>query len=124
MDWSRWYNPRQPQTLQLSQILLYVNAVSSLLSGLVFGGVGLIGLVLIAGEVFAAHGIANGRRQGWIVGIVVACLALAFSLLVLPLFLRAFSINITYLINLMFEIALVVALIHPQSREYQRIWFS
>jgi hypothetical protein len=25
--------------------------------------------------------------------------------------------------NLLFEIALIAALLHPQSREYQRIWF-
>ena len=28
------------------------------------------------------------------------------------------------LINLMFEIALVALLLHPQSRDYQKIWFS
>jgi hypothetical protein len=27
-------------------------------------------------------------------------------------------------IGLMFEIALIALLLHPQSRDYQRIWFS
>jgi hypothetical protein len=31
--------------------------------------------------------------------------------------------NLGTLMNLMFEIALVALLLHPQSREYQRIWF-
>jgi len=30
----------------------------------------------------------------------------------------------TDIISLMFEIALVVLLLHPQSREYERIWFK
>jgi len=28
------------------------------------------------------------------------------------------------IINLMFEVALVALLLHPQSRDYQRIWFK
>jgi hypothetical protein len=28
------------------------------------------------------------------------------------------------LINLLFEVALVALLLHPQSRDYQRIWFK
>jgi hypothetical protein len=28
------------------------------------------------------------------------------------------------LISLMFEIALVALLLHPQSRDYQRLWFK
>jgi hypothetical protein len=30
----------------------------------------------------------------------------------------------TDLLTLMFEIALLALLLHPQSREYQRIWFK
>jgi hypothetical protein len=30
----------------------------------------------------------------------------------------------TTFINLMFEVAMVALLLHPQSREYQRIWFK
>ena len=34
---------------------------------------------------------------------------------------RVFSTDI---LSLMFEIALVLLLLHPQSREYERIWFK
>jgi hypothetical protein len=30
----------------------------------------------------------------------------------------------TNIITLMFEVALIALLLHPQSREYQRIWFK
>jgi hypothetical protein len=30
----------------------------------------------------------------------------------------------TDVFNLLFMIALIAALLHPQSREYQRIWFK
>jgi hypothetical protein len=28
------------------------------------------------------------------------------------------------IVNFLFEVALVALLLHPQSRDYQRIWFS
>ena len=31
--------------------------------------------------------------------------------------------NLASLMSLMFEIALIALLLHPQSRDYQRIWF-
>ena len=32
--------------------------------------------------------------------------------------------NLTYLILIVFPVALFCALIHPESREHQRIWFD
>lgn len=122
METRRWYNAGQPQTLQLSQILLYLNAATLLLFGLLAGGLALFSLVFIVGEFFGAFGIANSRKAGYRVGMVFALLALAFELIALPIVMSGFF-NFSYIINLMFQIALVVALLHPQSREYQRIWF-
>ena len=34
---------------------------------------------------------------------------------------NAFALN---LISIMFQVALVCLLLHPQSREYQRVWFK
>jgi hypothetical protein len=31
--------------------------------------------------------------------------------------------NVFYLINFLFDAALVALLLHPMSRDYQRIWF-
>ena len=117
METRRWTNPTQPQTLQIAVFLLYINAVFTAL----LGGLGsIIGIALVAGGAAAGFGIANEKRWGYNLG-----LAMAF----LPFILRiAFNgvedIFGGSIINLMFEIALVALLLHPQSRDYQKIWFS
>ena len=118
METRRWTNPSQPQTLQIAVFLLYFRAFFGVLGGL-FGGAAL--LVLIgAGLAAAAYGIANEKRWGYSLGV-----AASFA----PAALRVlsggpgelFSVNP---ITLLFEIALIALLLHPQSRDYQRIWFS
>jgi hypothetical protein len=117
METRRWTNPTQPQTLQIAVFLLYINAVFAAL----FGGLtSPIGLLVIGGGVAGGFGIANEKRWGYNVG-----LAMAF----LPFVLRiAFggvgAILGGDIINTMFEIALVCLLLHPHSRDYQKIWFS
>ena len=115
MDTRRWTNPSQPQTLQIAVFLLYANAVLTALFGGIFSP---LGILLVAGGVAAGFGIANEHRWGYGLGLVMA---------LLPFILRlAFGANPlgTDLITLVFEIALVALLLHPQSRDYQRIWFS
>jgi hypothetical protein len=117
METRRWTNPTQPQTLQVAVFLLYANAVLTAL----FGGIAsVIGIGVIAGQAAGGFGIANEKRWGYNLG-----LAMAF----LPFLLRiAFggvgAVLGGSFINTMFEIALVALLLHPQSREYQKIWFS
>lgn len=126
-------------------MLLYVNAVMSLIVilNIGFGGSGYLflplalfrsnvavndlassfGLIsLIAGLVygFAGLGIANGEKLGWKVGVGVAAGAV-----ILPLLAVGPRIIVSqYVISLIFDVALLVALLHPQSRNHQRIWFS
>jgi hypothetical protein len=120
MELQRWYNSGQPQTLQLAQILLYMNAAVDLLQGLFGGGIGLLWLVVVAGQVVGAYGIANGRKKGYRTGVVFAFVPVAL-LILLSVHYRVVATNI---FSLLFIVALIVALLHPQSREYQRIWFS
>lgn len=120
METRRWTNPSQPQTLYLATWLLYINAAI----GLLFGGFASpIFLAIIVVEVLAAFGIANEKRWGYIVAVGVAGLVLAFSLL--PL-IRDIGLvfNIAYLLNILFPVALFALLVHPLSRDYQRIWFK
>jgi hypothetical protein len=113
MAMRQWTNPSQPQTLQIAVFLLYMNAVF----GLLFGGLGSIyGLMIIAGGVAGGLGIAQEKRWGY--GVAIAVALLPFVLII------AGKVLITGLIGLLFDIALVALLLHPQSREYQRIWFS
>ena len=109
MRQTRWLNMSQPQTLVNATILLYITAVFDLLGG----G---FGLLFIIGKVAAGYGIANERKWGWILGVVIAVLTL------LPLL--AYGITVQALIGSAFDILVLVLLVHPQSREYQRIWFK
>ena len=113
----RYFDPSQPQTLQIAVFLLYFDAVLLVLQGGVFSAVGLVIIGLSAG---GAYGIANGKKVGYYAAVFVACLGLA-----LPLAYSDLDILVRYnTISLMFAIALVCLLLHPQSRQYARIWFS
>ncbi len=67
----------------------------------------------------AAYGIANERRFGYMAGIILSGL---FAFLAVALFVRLRRDRT--LLNLVFSVALFVALVHPMSRDYQRIWFK
>jgi hypothetical protein len=113
----QWTNPSQPQTLQIAVFLLYINAFFIVIRGGIFSP---FGLLFAIGGVAAGVGIAQEKRWGYGLG-----LAMAF----LPFVLRIAFAGVGgllggNLINLMFEVALVALLLHPQSRDYQRIWFS
>ena len=119
-------NPSQPQTLYIATFLLYVSAAFGLLFGtspLFYFGV-VPGLLLTIGMAGAGFGIANEKRWGYWLGVLTAGLSLV------PYGLYVFSeglgslFQITLLITLVFPVALFILLIHPMSREYQRIWFS
>jgi hypothetical protein len=114
----RFFNPSQPQTLQISVWLLYFNAFWALLSVLSGFPPALISLGLSAG---AAYGIANEKRWAYFMGVAVAVLDLALLVWSAGGLTNLFRVNL--LVSLMFAVALVVALLHPMSRDYQRIWF-
>jgi hypothetical protein len=115
----RWVNRYQPQTLQIAVFLLYFNAVAGLLPffGSIYGDLGpLLGLAAVVGCGAAGYGIANELKWGYGLGVGLAALEVL-------LFLR-YVMDGLLLIPFMFAVALVALLIHPQSREYQRIWFK
>ncbi|HVC25513.1 MAG TPA: hypothetical protein VND23_07140 [Acidimicrobiales bacterium] len=110
----RWFPAHQPQTLQIAVALLYWNAVLSLLFGLFTGGYGRIGLVLVLLEVLGGLGVANEKKWGYWVAVVAAFF---------PFYLLARGYLGGGLLTLLFEVALVALLLHPQSRSYYKIWF-
>jgi hypothetical protein len=119
MEDRRWLNQTQPQTLQISVMLLYLNAVITIITGGIFS---LIGIVIAVGEAAGGFGIANERKWGYYLGVAAAILPLAW---VVYLLLDGASLVIGLgLIGLLFQIALVALLLHPQSRQYERIWFK
>jgi uncharacterized membrane protein (DUF2068 family) len=110
---NKWLDQSQPQTLVIATILFYISAVFGLLAA--FSG---FNLIVVAGQVGAGFGIANEKKWGYALGLVMAFLPFVLQFLV---FHNPFA---TSFITLLFEIALVALLLHPQSREYQRIWFK
>lgn len=110
----RWFPAHQPQTLQIAVALLYWNAVLSLLFGLIQGGLGRLSLVLMVFEVIGGFGVANEKKWGY--WVAVAAAFLPFALLAAGYFGAS-------ILTLLFEVALVALLLHPQSRSYYKIWF-
>jgi hypothetical protein len=112
----RWVNQFQPQTLYLATILCYIDAVF----GLIFGGPIGLNLLIVVCLGAGAFGIANEKKWGYAVAVAGAVLQLVILILVLGIeVLTTFAI-----VNLLFDGALVALLLHPMSREYQRIWFK
>lgn len=116
MNERRFWDPSQPQTLQIATFLLYFNAAIFFLQG---GFVAVRGLVVIAGMAGGAFGMANDKRWGYYLSVAMAFIDLALVL--------SFGLDSAVRFNtisLMFSVALVALLLHPQSRDYQRIWFK
>jgi hypothetical protein len=107
----RFWDPSHPQTLQIATFLLYFNGVFAFLN---------FALLYAAAYGGAGYGMANGKKWGY-------GLALAVSGLRLVDLLVGQSLDVVlriHTIELMAAGALVILLLHPQSREYQKIWFS
>lgn len=82
-----------------------------------------LGTFLVVGAAAAGLGIANELRWGWTLGVVVSALGLLpFAFAVLSDGIGAL-LSFGVLINLIFPVAQLALLIHPQSREHQKIWF-
>ena len=121
METRRWTNPTQPQTLQIAVILLYIEAVFGVLFGQVFFLFPL-GLLLVVGQAAGGFGIANERKWGYWLSVGIATLGL------LPIVFRVDGgvgsiLSLSFIIAMLFPVALFALLLHPMSRDYQRIWF-
>ena len=140
MESMRWTNKGQPQTLQIAVFLLYAGAVFGLLFGenrdwyqlAIFQGIDnvsaarnlgrLIWLLAIAAAVAGGVGIANEKKWGYNLALAAAIAPLVARSVVLA-FLQISPFD-SGILSLMFDIALMALLVHPQSRDYQRIWFK
>ncbi|MGH9120746.1 MAG: hypothetical protein ACRDYC_02200 [Acidimicrobiales bacterium] len=112
MPTNKWVDRTQPQTLYMGVLLLYMNAIFEVLDI----ALGLTPILLVPAvlQVLAGWGIANEKKWGYWLGV-------GASILVLVLLVFYFAVGL--LIAMIFDVALVALLLHPQSREYRRIWF-
>lgn len=122
METRRWTNPTQPQTLQIAVLLLYINAVFGVLFGQIFILFPL-GLALTIGQAAGGFGIANERKWGYWLAVSVASLGLLPGVVTIAADGVGSVLDIGFLISMMFPVALFALLLHPMSRDYQRIWF-
>jgi hypothetical protein len=112
----RWVDRSQPQTLMSATILLYINAVFGLIYGQLwatFYGFPL-GAVLVLGQAAAGLGIANQKKWAYWLGVGLTAVWVVFLIR---------YVAFVSIINLLFYIALLALLLHPQSRSYRKVWF-
>ena len=119
METRRWVNQSQPQTLYMATILLYFSAAL----GLLFGGLAPIGLLFVAGEAFGAYGIANERKWGYVLALAIVAVQLGFLGIAISSDPGALF-SLEFVIAAIWPVAVCILLLHPQSREYQKIWFN
>ena len=137
LDFRKWFDRLQPQTLQIATWLLYLNAFFALVdwlgrsSWIGFaryrdGALGsAMGLAIVVAFVAGGFLMANDRRLGWRLAVVAA-----FSPFLLRFWVLRDMVASTWdkltggrIISVMFEVALCALLLHPQSREHQRVWY-
>lgn len=127
MSQRRWFNPNVPQTLYIAQFLLYFDAFWMVLGVFFGGGLGLLGLIALAAYVYGAYGIANEQKRGYQVAVVASFIPLGLRLL--QFVFGVAGADVMYVLfagnvlNVIFEYALIALLLHPMSREHQKIWF-
>jgi len=116
---NQWLNRSHPMTLQAGVILGYISAVFGLIQPSFF-------FPVFIGVGAGAFITANNKRWGYY---LLAVCASFIVLILLILFVgRVFDQSLigslASLNRLVFPTALAAAILHPQSREYQKIWFE
>ena len=112
----RWVDKTQPQTLMMATVLMYINAAFGVIYGqwlILLGGVP-VGALLIAGQVASGLGIANEKKWGYWLGVALTALFVVYLV---------DHLSFLTILNVVFYVALLALLLHPQSREYRRTWF-
>ena len=143
----QFFNQSQPQTLQGAVFLLYANVLIALLfrtgghglfadvayslsrgklngSSATFVG-NVVAIAVVVGSGFAGYLIANEKKIGWRLGVVVAAAPIvSLVLLIVAGYPQRLSILDAVSIQLLFDVALLILLLHDQTRSYEKIWFK
>lgn len=148
IDFRKWFDRMQPQTLQIATWLLYLDGVFTLLAIIDRSGVegylirrydfGIVVMVIVV-AMYALGGLlmANDMRLGWRIAVIASISPIVFNVLGTRSAMSTFGFGSPVgiydhltgkifgggSISLIFDVALVALLLHHQSREHQRIWF-
>ncbi len=118
----RWFNPSHPQTLMTAVFLGYFAAVFGLLgAGTQDAGLNLLSSIAMG---LGAFGTANNKRIGYYLLGAASVIRVLLILALLRYGLDLKQLLMLVVNSLVFPVALVAAVFHPHSREYQRVWFS
>jgi hypothetical protein len=115
----KFLNQYQPQTLVIATIFCYWDAIAGFLFGMIAQSF-LLGMITIIALAAGGFGIANEKRWGYTLAVGAA----VFQVLMLFSVAGGDVLRFPLILNFFFDGALVALLLHPQSREYQRIWFK
>ena len=139
LDPRKWFDRMQPQTMQIATWLLYLNGFFALIgfmdksdwigfARVDKGALGsLIGLVVVASFIGGGYLMANDRKIGYRLALIAAFSPFALRIWILwsvPKTSVIDKITGNDTIGFIFEAALCALLLHPQSREHQRLWYS
>jgi predicted nicotinamide N-methyase len=128
INWKKWFDRMQPQTLQIATWLLYMNGFFALANFMdsqmeigyirrVYSLGPVYGLVVIAAHVLGGLLMANDLKIGYKIALVAAFSPFVSNLIVYR------SLIAHSFLNAAFDIALVALLLHTQSRAHQKVWF-
>jgi hypothetical protein len=129
MDTRHFANPSQPAPLFHAQVALYMwavySAIRDVLDWLGGGATGTILTLVLFTSFFAiaaGYAISNEFKLGYRLAMVVAAAGLIPLLDELARRPSAL-LHLDYLVLAALPAAIVVWLMHPASRDYQRVWF-
>lgn len=105
----------------MAVMLLYMISALTLIQAIVFGGLGWLLLLPIAGQVLGAFGIANDSKGGYRVAVLFPALTVGWTIYLVARYHH--GVNFGTILTFMTYVALLALLLHQQSREYARIWF-
>jgi uncharacterized membrane protein len=81
----------------------------------------LVALFILVGLAAGGFGVANEKKWGYALAVAASIVQV---LALIALFKWDVIGNVSVLISFVFDVALVTLLLHPMSRDYQRIWFK
>ena len=139
LDPRKWFDRMQPQTMQIATWLLYLNGFFALIgfmdksewtgdARIEKGALGsLVGLIAVASFIGGGYLMANDRKIGYRLALIAAFSPFILRIWILwsyPGWGAIDKITGNDTIGFIFEAALCALLLHPQSREHQRLWYS
>lgn len=142
LDPKRWFDRMQPQTLQIATWLLYLNGFFLLVDvvdksdylgyyRLQYAWGLPLGLAAVALHAGGGWLMANDRRLGWKLAVAAAFVPFALRFAAYSDIERLTSANFGFYrkltggstLNAVFEVALCALVLHPHSRQHQKIWY-